>query len=300
VIYVLDPFVPVLGLGVLYREIVRGSLVSRLVRELPGIDIRVVADRALREEGRPGPRCSRPGSSRSWSGLAVAVVRRRRRPDGRRRAGRILVPFTGGELDPTVLSAAIRIARAEDATLVPAYLIVVPLELMADAPMQRQVTVAMPLLEAVEHAALRAGVPSTRGSRAGGRRSTGSSGCGESSASTGSSSPLQRAVHPASPPGTSPGCSRTRRVRAHRPPRPRPERVASGPLSRASGRTRSQLPFAERIRGKHAILMRFEDGSGQLEQTSEQEAFQWQTTTLSPPTPTCLAGSKRRCSRSGA
>jgi two-component system sensor histidine kinase KdpD len=32
------------------REILRGSLVSRLVRELPGVDIRVVADRALREE----------------------------------------------------------------------------------------------------------------------------------------------------------------------------------------------------------------------------------------------------------
>jgi two-component system sensor histidine kinase KdpD len=35
------------------REILRGSLVSRLVRELPGIDIRVVADRALRD-GEPG------------------------------------------------------------------------------------------------------------------------------------------------------------------------------------------------------------------------------------------------------
>jgi two-component system, OmpR family, sensor histidine kinase KdpD len=31
-------------------EVLRGSLVSRLVRDLPGIDIRVVADRALREE----------------------------------------------------------------------------------------------------------------------------------------------------------------------------------------------------------------------------------------------------------
>ncbi len=31
-------------------EIVRGSLLSRMVRELPGIDIRVIADRALREE----------------------------------------------------------------------------------------------------------------------------------------------------------------------------------------------------------------------------------------------------------
>lgn len=33
-------------------EIVRGSLVSRLIRELPGIDIRVVAHRALRDELR--------------------------------------------------------------------------------------------------------------------------------------------------------------------------------------------------------------------------------------------------------
>ena len=34
-------------------EIVRGSLLSRMVRELPGVDIRVVADRALRERPEP-------------------------------------------------------------------------------------------------------------------------------------------------------------------------------------------------------------------------------------------------------
>lgn len=34
-------------------EILRGSLVSRMIRELPGIDIRVVADRALRDELAP-------------------------------------------------------------------------------------------------------------------------------------------------------------------------------------------------------------------------------------------------------
>jgi hypothetical protein len=82
----------------------------------------------------------------------------RSRPQ-RERIGRILVPFTGGELDRTVLSAAIRIARAEDATLVPAYLIVIPYEQPEGAPVQQQVAVAMPILEAVEHAALRAGVP---------------------------------------------------------------------------------------------------------------------------------------------
>jgi two-component system sensor histidine kinase KdpD len=33
------------------REVLKGSLLSKLVRELPGIDIRVVSDRALREDG---------------------------------------------------------------------------------------------------------------------------------------------------------------------------------------------------------------------------------------------------------
>jgi len=92
---------------------------------------------------------------------AALIAMRIRRPLAHRSPGgkRILVPFTGGALDPTVLAAAIRIARAEDATLVPAYLIVVPLEFGAEAPMGQQVGVAMPLLEAVEHAALRSGVP---------------------------------------------------------------------------------------------------------------------------------------------
>jgi K+-sensing histidine kinase KdpD len=30
-------------------EILRGSLLSRMIRELPGLDIRVIADRAQRE-----------------------------------------------------------------------------------------------------------------------------------------------------------------------------------------------------------------------------------------------------------
>lgn len=90
---------------------------------------------------------------------AWVVAHRRQAAVASGKVGRILVPFTGGELDPRVLQAAIRIARAEEATLVPAFLIVVPLEQPEDAPMQQQVAVAMPLLEAVEHAALRKGVP---------------------------------------------------------------------------------------------------------------------------------------------
>jgi nucleotide-binding universal stress UspA family protein len=74
-------------------------------------------------------------------------------------AQRILVPFSGGTLDRTVLDTAIRIARAEGATLVPAYLLLVPLRYPEDSPLAEEVAVAMPLLEAVEGAAGRAGVP---------------------------------------------------------------------------------------------------------------------------------------------
>jgi hypothetical protein len=92
--------------------------------------------------------------------VVVLLVARRppRRLPVRKGARRILVPFAGS-LDPTVLDAAIRIARAEDAVLVPAYLLVVPLRYAEDAPLREEVKVAMPLLEAVELAALRAGVP---------------------------------------------------------------------------------------------------------------------------------------------
>ena len=91
------------------------------------------------------------------AGTTIALRRRRPRAAyaGKRR---VLVPFAGA-LDPTVLDAAIRITRAEEATLVAAYLLVVPLQYPEDSARKEQVAVALPLLEAVEHAALRARVP---------------------------------------------------------------------------------------------------------------------------------------------
>jgi hypothetical protein len=86
------------------------------------------------------------------------IGRRRKQRPIRGDARRILVPFEGS-LDQSVLDAAIRIAQAEDAVLVPAYLLIVPLAYAEDSPLKDQVAVALPLLEAVEHAALRAGVP---------------------------------------------------------------------------------------------------------------------------------------------
>jgi len=88
----------------------------------------------------------------------VRLYRRLRRPRLASGCRRVLVAFTRGHLDQTVLDAALRIARAEEATLVPAYLIVIPMQFALDAPMSHEVALAMPLLEAVEHAASRAGV----------------------------------------------------------------------------------------------------------------------------------------------
>jgi hypothetical protein len=84
----------------------------------------------------------------------------RRDPERRPGQPRLLVPFSYRQLDPSVLDAALRIARAEESVLVPAYLLVVPFEFSLDAPVQQsELGRAMPMLEAVELAARRAGVP---------------------------------------------------------------------------------------------------------------------------------------------
>lgn len=85
---------------------------------------------------------------------------RRSTVDRRPGQPRLLVPFADRQLDPRVLEAALRIARAQDSVLVPAYLLMVPFEFSLDAPVQHdELGRAMPILEAVELAARRAGVP---------------------------------------------------------------------------------------------------------------------------------------------
>ena len=96
----------------------------------------------------------------------------------------------------------------------PAYLIVVPLEQPEDAPMQQQVAIAMPLLEAVEHAALRAGVPVDARIESGRTPDPcAEAALGVPSTSTASSFRRPPAARPASRRRTSPGCSRTLRAR---------------------------------------------------------------------------------------
>jgi hypothetical protein len=97
--------------------------------------------------------------------LVVLTVRHRqyarRRPlhppDGGAR--RVLFPFVASALSQRALDAALRLARAEDATLLPVFLARVPLHLPLDAALPRQAATAIRLQEAIEQRAAAFGVP---------------------------------------------------------------------------------------------------------------------------------------------
>jgi hypothetical protein len=94
--------------------------------------------------------------------LAVVHLRyRRRRPSRLPAIGarRILFPFVANALSQPVLDASLRLASAEDATLVPVFLARVSLYLPLDTPLPRQSNIAIPLQEAIERRATRFGIP---------------------------------------------------------------------------------------------------------------------------------------------
>ncbi len=98
---------------------------------------------------------------------ALAVLATRHRQLARRRPvrlpgecpRRILFPFVASALSRRALDAALRLARAEEATLVPTFLASVPLHLPLDAPLPRQSNMAIALQEAIEQRAAAFGVP---------------------------------------------------------------------------------------------------------------------------------------------
>jgi nucleotide-binding universal stress UspA family protein len=71
----------------------------------------------------------------------------------------ILLPFTGTEISRRAVDAALRLSRAEGATLMPAYLAEVPKSLPLDCPIPREAAQAMAMLEAIEQQAAAKGVP---------------------------------------------------------------------------------------------------------------------------------------------
>ena len=75
------------------------------------------------------------------------------------KVGRILFPFVAQGLSTRALDAALRLADAEDATLVPIFIALVPARLPLDATLTRQCAIAIPLQEAIEQRATEFGVP---------------------------------------------------------------------------------------------------------------------------------------------
>jgi hypothetical protein len=93
-------------------------------------------------------------------GFALAVRRRRASPPVPAPSPRrILFPYVGAQLSVAALDAALRIAKIEDATLVPVYLVPVPMAMPLEAPIPRACDRAFELQEAIEQRAAAAGVP---------------------------------------------------------------------------------------------------------------------------------------------
>jgi nucleotide-binding universal stress UspA family protein len=72
---------------------------------------------------------------------------------------RILFPFLGDSLSDRTLEAAMRLARAEGAVLIPAYIAEIPLYLSPATALPARCESAMPLLDAIEQRAAEQGVP---------------------------------------------------------------------------------------------------------------------------------------------
>ena len=90
--------------------------------------------------------------------VVTLIVRRRGGVASTVSSRRILFPYVGTQLSISALDAALRIARIEEATLVPAYLAPVPMALPLETPIPRSCTQAFELQEAIEQRAAHAGV----------------------------------------------------------------------------------------------------------------------------------------------
>jgi nucleotide-binding universal stress UspA family protein len=85
--------------------------------------------------------------------LGVAQARRSWGSGLDRPVRHILLPFTGASISRRALEAAVRLARAEHAVIMPAFLAVVPRHLPLEAPLPAAAGIGMPVLEAIEQRA---------------------------------------------------------------------------------------------------------------------------------------------------
>jgi nucleotide-binding universal stress UspA family protein len=89
----------------------------------------------------------------------VSFLRRRSSSRPGASGRRILFPFIGSTISQRTLEATLRLARAQDAVLMPAYLATIPRELSLDSPAPlRESEAALPMLELIEQRATQVSV----------------------------------------------------------------------------------------------------------------------------------------------
>ncbi len=84
---------------------------------------------------------------------------RRPQRESPRAVRRILLPFTGQAISRRSFEAAVRLAKAEGATIMPAFLARVPMNLPLDSALPVQCAGGMALLEAIDQRAGSQGIP---------------------------------------------------------------------------------------------------------------------------------------------
>ena len=135
----------------------RKPLSQRLVHALPGVDIRMIAPRMQKNVGASAAApADGNGETKAKRGKTGATATKpTAKPDDAVR--RILLPFAGSAIPRRSFDAAVRLAKAENATIMPAFLAIVPVQMALDMPLREQGSEGMLLLEAIEQRALAQG-----------------------------------------------------------------------------------------------------------------------------------------------
>ena len=122
----------------------REPLPQRLMRATPpGVDVRIVAHRGAQGGGEVIEHVLVGVALIGGLGGGYLIARARlrgHRSDRPDAVHQILLPFTGTEISRRALDAALRLARAEDATLMPAYLAQVPKSLPLECAIPNEAT----------------------------------------------------------------------------------------------------------------------------------------------------------------
>ena len=144
------------------RRLTAPALPFRLLQLLPGVDLRIVADRSRRTPRRRMTAVLHHPADLAILARVLGTLYARDRRQRARRSPQVPTESSSPSPDTRsragALDAALRLALADHATLVPVFLVRVPMQLGLDSPLPRQCSEGLPLLETIEQRAATLGV----------------------------------------------------------------------------------------------------------------------------------------------